>query len=262
MTFVQAYGDQLDRVLGSADRTVLFTTQRRKDAINEAQKWFVTQTECVTKTDTIALVDGTQEYELEAGLDDGDLLWLSKDGPRIAADPGSGGTIVYYAGRDFRRTSIAWLDRFEAGWRGQTAGQPYAWYERADGGSVFFGVVPAPDIPVGATWTLTIPYVVQPDTLSADADVPFSINANTLVRLVPWHDVLPLYAGYELEKLRKGLERSAILKSQAEARVVDYLDKRRVPGGKTVGVARSYRRDARRSRFYDDYDNPWGDPWK
>jgi hypothetical protein len=46
MTFLQLYGDYLDIELGSADRTALFTTARRKDAVNRAQLEFAKQTEC------------------------------------------------------------------------------------------------------------------------------------------------------------------------------------------------------------------------
>jgi hypothetical protein len=48
MDFVTLYGLELDRELGSADRTVLFTTARRKAAINAAQLEWVKRTECFT----------------------------------------------------------------------------------------------------------------------------------------------------------------------------------------------------------------------
>ena len=70
MDFLTLYGTELDRELGTTDRTQRFTTARRKEAINAAQLRFLKRTGCVTKQTTIALVDGTQEYDVEATVTD------------------------------------------------------------------------------------------------------------------------------------------------------------------------------------------------
>ena len=65
MTFLELYGTELDRELGTVDRTQRFTTARRQAAINAAQVEFVKRTECLTRSVSISLVDGTREYDLE-----------------------------------------------------------------------------------------------------------------------------------------------------------------------------------------------------
>ena len=260
MTFLELYGVELDGELGSADRTSLFTEVRRKAAINKAQTWFVTQTECLQRTASITLTDAVGEYDLEDEISDADFLWIAKQGPEIAADPGGGGEIVYYAGREFARTTVQELNLESSGWRGLDPGTPERWYERLDGGQHIFGLVPAPSIPVAATWTLNVPYVVKAAAMSADGDLPFTVSSNAKVSLIPWHDALVYYAASELEKLRKGTERSVFLRQQAEARVLDYLDKRRVPGGKRVRLARSYHRETMTAKISDW--GPYNDPWK
>lgn len=260
MTFLELYGDKLDRELGSADRTSLFTTVRRKAAINDAQEWFVTQTECLQRTEAIELTDADGEVDLEAEIADADFLWIAKQGPEIAADPGGGGEIVYYAGESFKRTTVQELNRENSGWRNLDPGAPEAWYERNEGGQHIFGIVPPPSIPGAATWTLSVPYVVKAAAMSADGDIPFTVSSNAKVSLIPWHDALVYYAASELEKLRKGLERSTFLRQQAESRILDYLDKRRVPGGKRIKLARNYHRETLRARISDW--GPYDDPWK
>lgn len=261
MTFADLYGDRLDRELGSSDRTALFTTARRKAAINEAQRWFITQTECLTLTAEIALVDALGEYDLEDEiLGDAFLQIATKRSPHIKAVPASGDP-VYLTGPDFTRRAVEWLDRYEPGWRGATAGTPAAWYERPEGGQRFIGLTPAPAIPAGAVWTLYVPYVVDAAAMVADGDLPFTVEGDAKRSLIPWHDALGYYAGSELEKLRKGLERSAYLMKLAEGRVLDFLDKQRVPGGKAVTVARDYRREARGRGGFSDY-GPYDDPRK
>ena len=65
MTFLQLYGVELDRELGSSS-TTLFSNTRRKAAINAAAQEWVKRTECLTRQATILLADGVQEYDLEA----------------------------------------------------------------------------------------------------------------------------------------------------------------------------------------------------
>lgn len=263
MTFEELYNDALSRELGSSDTLNLFTTARRKAAINLAQRWFIVQTECLVSTASIALDDEDGEYDLEAEIGSDRFIQLAtrQHRPRIECDPGGGGAIVYLEGRSFQRRSVPYLDQHLPGWR-SAIGTPDTWYETSEGGQRIFGMTPAPDIPSGATWTLKLPYVVLAADMSADADEPFTVSSNPKRSLIPWHDALAKYAAHELEKLRKGLERSAVLLQMAESRVLDYFDKQRVPGGAVVQVARSYRREARRGGPMTDYGNPWDDPWK
>lgn len=262
MTFLQLYGDGLDRELGSADRTGLFTTAKRKAALNEGQRWFVTQTECLIRTGSFSVSDGTSEYDLEAQISAGDFIKLaSKHSPEIWIAE-SGVDTVHYAGDQFPRMDIDLLNRDIPGWR-NSEGYPESWYVRAEGGQQMFGIYPTPDVQAGETWTAKVPYVAEPADMSADADLPFTVSSNAMLALEPWHDALLYYAASELEKLRKGTERSVFLFQRATARVQDYLDKRRVPGGKGIRMARRYRADAKRmgSGIHSDY-GPYDDPRK
>jgi hypothetical protein len=259
-TFVQLYSTRLDQELGSSD-TNLFTTVKRKAAINDAMRWFNTQTEALIRTGSFSVSDGTSEYDLEAQISAGDFIKLAtKYSPEVWIAV-SGQDTEHYAGDSFPRRDVEWLNRYELGWRNQE-GYPSSWYVRHEGGTVMFGIYPTPDVQSGETWTAKVPYVAEPTDMSADADIPFTVSGNALIALEPWHDALVYYAASELEKLRKGTDRSAYLLARAEGRVRDYLDKRRVPGGKPIRMARNYRADARRMGGnalgnYGPYDDPW-----
>lgn len=248
------YGDQLDKELGSNDTSLLFTTTKRKAEINRAQAWFVEQTECLTRETTIAIVDGTQEYDLEANISD--FLRISKQGVELKITPSSGDP-TYYAGRDFPRRDIAWLNANEPGWKNSDTGRPECWYLQEDGGLVVIGVVPVPDVLSGETWTLIVPYVARPSDMSADGDEPFTVSSNVKKTLSPWHDALVYYAASELEKLRKNVPRSLELLQYAQARVQDYKARRQPKGGQHVTFARPYRGEA--SGVRDRALSPWLD---
>jgi hypothetical protein len=254
MTFLQMYGDQLDKELGSSDTSLLFTTVKRKAEINRAQAWFVEQTECLTRETTIAIVDGTQEYDVEASITD--FLRISKQGVELKIVPSSGDPI-YYAGRDFPRRDIVWLNRHAPGWKNSDTGRPECWYLQDDGGTVVIGVVPVPDVLSGETWTLIVPYVARPSDMSADADEPFTVSSNAKKTLGPWHDALVYYAASELEKLRKNTPRSLELLQYAQARVQDYKARMQPKGGTHISFTRDYRREASLGR--DRALSPWLD---
>lgn len=258
--FSSLYGELLSKELGSEDTTQLFTTVRRKREINNAARWFVTQTECLIRTEIITLTDEDGEYDLEAEISDSDFGKVAKRGVTVKIVPASGST-RWLTGPDLPRRTVEWLDDYNPGWRTATASTPTGWYEYREGGTHMIGLTPAPNIPVGDTWTLHVPYVVKVADMTNDNDVPFTIGGNVLSELEPWHDALVYYAASELEKLRKNTEQVVFLKQMAEARVLDWLDKERPVGGKSVTLTRSYRRESRRA-MYSDYSNRWDDPWK
>src|SRR3990167_8386798 len=125
MTFLELYGVELDREVGS-DSTTLFTTVRRKAAINAAQLEFVERTECLTRQTTVALVDGTQEYDLEAITD---FLRISKQGVSIRITD-SDANVRYIEGDDLTVTSVERLNQEAPGWRAVDAGTPTHVYLR------------------------------------------------------------------------------------------------------------------------------------
>lgn len=245
-TFLDLYGNALDIELGSADRTSLFTTARRKAAINAAQQEFVKRTGCLTDDGEIPLVDETQEY------DPGDTLTnfgdLSPQGWSIRITPATG-SIRYLEGDDLRLTTIQRLDVEEPNWKAESAGTPRAIFFRRQGGALGVGLHPAPSITAGDTWDLLLKYVAIPADMVADTDAPFRLVANVLQvpSLKFWHRALPFYAAYELEKLRKDTERSLVALKMFDAQVEDYTFRMKPKPGQQVRMAVNYRSRSSRS---------------
>ncbi len=238
MTFDQLYGIELDRELGSADRTQLFTTVRRKAAINAAQLEWVKRTECLQKQTTVTLVTSTQEYDLESTITD--FGWIADQGPSIKIVSGS--TTRYIEGDDLALTSVGRLNIEEPGWRAVSAGTPTTYYTRRDGGTVNLGLHPKPSIPATETWTVLLPYVLVPADLSADADEPFTVSSNPIKSLRPWHRALVHFAAFDLEKLRKDTGREQAQLQLFEAEVNRFLELEKPASGGVIRMARVYRR--------------------
>jgi hypothetical protein len=252
MTFLELYGVKLDRELGSADRTLLFTTERRKAAVNDAQQEWVRLTESFTREATITLVDGTQEYDLEVTSD---YQWLCEQGLEVTIVDGSGNTRTL-AGDDLPRRTIAWLNRYDPSWRSAAAATPIAHYIREADGTVLVGLYPAPSIAAGETWTLRVPYVARPADLSADADVPFSIAGNPKAALYAWHQALVHYAAGLLERLRKDRVASDAQMQTFVAFVTDYLQRHRARAPQHVTFQRNYHEKGRSAFGGILYTNP------
>lgn len=238
MTFLELYGLELDRELGSADRAVLFTLPRRKAGVNAAQLEWVKRTECLRKETTVPLVDGTQEYDLEATISD--FAWIAKQGVSIKIV--SGTTTRYIEGDDLRVTSIERLNVEEPGWRAVAAGTPTTVYTVRNGGAVNLGFHPKPAITAGDTWTALLPYVLVAADLTADGDVPFTVAANPIQSLRPWHRGLVHFAAFDLEKFRKDVGRQQSQLQLFEAEVERFLTVEKPKGGQRVRMARQYRR--------------------
>lgn len=238
MTFLQLYGDELDRELGSADRSQLFTLARRKAAINAGQLEWVKRTECFQKQTTVAIADGTQEYDLEATI--ADFGWIAKQGVSIKIV--SGAHTRYIEGDDLVVTSINRLNIEEPGWRAVAASTPTKVYIRRDGGAVNLGFHPAPDITGTDVWTAIVPYVLIPADMSADADVPFTLSSNPLQSMRPWHRALAHYGAYDLEKFRKDQARAGAQLQLFELEVAKFTGTEKPKNGSHVRFARVYRR--------------------
>lgn len=244
-TFSTLYGSRLDIALASADVTKLFTTARRKAAINDGQREFAKLTECLQRQGSIAIVTGTAEYDLETSLTD--FTWIAKQGVEIKILQADG-SYRYIAGDDLPIRTIEYLNRTEPGWRSASAGTPLCQYQRDDGGASYLGFYPAPSVGTSETWTITVPYVALPSDMSSDNDVPFTVSSNAKVRLWPWHQALVHYAASQLEQLRKELQRAELQSKLFAGVVADYLQKQRPKGGQQVTYTREYRLEARGSR--------------
>lgn len=64
--FSSLYGNRLDEELGTDDSTVLFTTARRKRAINRGADEFSKLTQCLVRRATFTVTGGTAEYDLNS----------------------------------------------------------------------------------------------------------------------------------------------------------------------------------------------------
>lgn len=245
--FSDLYGTDLDTELGSADRTVLFTTTLRKRYVNEGVRRFNDETGCYVKRDTIALVDETGEYDLQTETTD--FQRLTKEQPVLRITPTSGDPIDL-TGEDFQPTTEAELDATDPDWRSQT-GTPRKWYLRKATGAHYIGLFPAPDIPSGETWTVLLPYVAAPPTLSADGDVPWSDRDD----LVPYHRGPLYYAAAQLEKLRKNWDGVARQMQAFAAVVALYRADQQPAFGARIRLATDYRRIG--TRFRGGIRNPF-----
>ena len=151
MTFLELYGNELDKALGSADRTQLFTTAKRKSEINAAQLWFITETECCQKRGEITMVDEQAEYDLLTELADESFLgWTATDVEVWAENTNvSPSVTTYYAGPDLPQYTENLLNQVDPGWRSSTPSNPLAWYERNNAGQMLVGIYPPPKIESG-----------------------------------------------------------------------------------------------------------------
>lgn len=236
MTFLQLYGTELDRELASSS-TQLFTTTRRKAAVNWAQLEFVKETECLKRNTTISLVNGTQEYDIEATVTD--FAWIAKAG--ISIQITSGSNVRYLQGDDLHQTSVERLNFERPNWRAEAAGTPDSYYIDVDGGSINLGLVPKPAITGSDTWVVLLPYVVVPTDMSGDTDEPFSVSGNPIKALRMFHRALVHGAAYDLEKFRKDTQRSATQLQLFAQEVERYKAAMKPKGGQHVRMAVNYR---------------------
>ena len=248
-TFVQLYGVLLDREVGSTD-TALFTTQRRKDAVNEAQREFVRITHCLTRDVTITPLADTASGPLETDVEfigAEDFLALAPQG--VVLKKVSGSTTTYYTGDDLPRRDVVWLDRFSPGWRTATPGTPTAHYIREDGGAVYLGFTPAIDVIGADVWSAIVPYVCLPTDMSGNNDEPFTVATNAKRILRPWHQALVHFAAARMEELRKNYAAVDRQMKLFNGYAQDYLQKQRRPGGTHVIMARDYLGDTSNARI-------------
>lgn len=256
MTFADLYGQELDKVLGSASLE-LFTLAKRKYELNRAMEWFITETECCQKRGSFALVDAQAEYNLLDEIGDSFLGWTPTDVEVWAVNTNvSPNVTTYYAGDDFPQTTENQLNQFDPGWRSTTPSTPMSWYARNSAGQFILGLNPAVDILSGWTWTAKVPYTTKATEMVAAGDFPFTVSGDTYTNLTPWQDALALKAGSELELLRKGVERSQFLLQKAQARVIDFRDKTRVPQSRSAQFQTNYWRRGYNGDNYQGYR--WG----
>lgn len=246
-TFGALYQDALDVELGTNDSAVLFTTARRKHAINDGMRQFADLTECLVRASTVTVSTATQEYNLLSTtvLSGGDFARVASEGPRYEVYDSNGSLSQMLAGDDFPQRAIPELDADASGWRSTTAGTPTGWYLRPSGGQLLFGLTCRPDLSSGETAQLVIPYVPQPSSLTASTETPFTVGGATRTDLAPFHQALTHYAAHDLEKLRKDPQASATQLQKFLGYVQRYLQTMRPKGGRQVRMVNYFTRARR-----------------
>ena len=63
-TFEYLYSGALDLELNSGDSNTLYTTARRKQAINDGMRQFADLTECLTRQSSLTISCNTSEYQM------------------------------------------------------------------------------------------------------------------------------------------------------------------------------------------------------
>lgn len=253
--FSELYGDRLTIELGTDDSTRLFTTARRKTAINDGVKQFVDITECLVTQSTIASSHGVGEYNLLSTNMVGGSFWrLAKQRPEyqlVSSGASSAATVTYISGDIFQRRDPEWLNQYEPGWRQSTAGTPRYYYERLDGGRRYFGLYPPPEIASSESGKVVLSFVNKPETMTADGDRAFTVNGRVRTDLDLYAQAAVHWGAHWLEKLRMNTEASQTQLQIFLGYCEKYLQSKRPKGGTTLKQARSYFAESRSQRGVD-----------
>jgi hypothetical protein len=245
MTFADLYGEALNHELGSADTTQLFTTVRRKYAINRAHKEFARLGKVSLARDlVIPLISGVvNTYNLDTASANRFVAFgrapLRLVVTTIATGKGHNETLTL--------RSSAYMDEAQAGWRSATnLGHPdTVVYEPIDGINYLF-VIPFPVIPATETWGLNVPYAANAADMVGDTDLPFDGRPDT----EPFHWALAHFAAAQLERLRKDPDAEKNQIAKFGAYIEDWNAKSiRPPGAhKRVLMQRDYIGESSRVR--------------
>lgn len=244
--FSSLWSARLDEELGTDDSTILFTTTRRKAAVNKGMEEFAELTECFTRRSTVTITGGTGEYNLNSTsvIAAGDFLRMTKQQVEFHyIDASSNETVL--AGDDLRRRDLDWANRYEVGWQtssvaSSVAQMPAFYYERVDGGARYLGLSPIPSTGSSASAFAVVPYVARPTPMSSNTDEPFQVAGVARTDLRPYHQALVHFAAHQLEKLRRDDQASDRQLQRFLGYVTRYLQNSRVKGGLVVTMAKNY----------------------
>lgn len=245
--FSSLYGSRLDRELGTDDAAVLFTTARRKAAINEGVEQFADLTECLLRRSTLTITGGTAEYDLNSTtvIPDGDFVRWGKEQIAVRYTDAAG-QVQIATGDDLQHRDIPWLNRFVPAWQDSTVssatGQqmPTYTYERMDGGARYLGFTPTPSTGSSASMVAVLPYIARPTPMTSDTSEPFTVGGAVRGDLRIFHQALVHYAAAQLEKLRRDDQASAAQTQAFMGYVERFAALMRKRGGETISVARRY----------------------
>jgi hypothetical protein len=245
MTFAELYGEALHHELGSEDVTELFTTVRRKAAINRACVEFARLTQCFVADVVQPVTLAVAAYDLDTLTTDLFVNFLARP-LRLQRTTVATGSI---SETRLTRRDVPWLDRERDGWRNSPqTGVPDVWAFVADGGTNQVVLSPRPAVPADETWALIVPLVLNPPVMGNDNDVPFTWLGTPQMALEPYHWALAHYAASQLERLRKDPQALESQLAMFGAYVQDWKATRRPRGGDVRALqARDYLRRTRTS---------------
>jgi hypothetical protein len=240
--------ERLSRELNDVS-TVLYTSARREQAINDAIEDFADQTECWQRTATISLSCSVTEYAL---LSSGTLTG-STDFVRFSAQgveylhTSSGGQVTQLAGDDFPERAIQFQNRVSPGWRGSTTPVlcPSAWYRRSSGGDLLIGLYEPPKVGSSETAILSVPYIAKPEEITSTSAEPFTLGASVRTDLRVYHRAFPHYAAAMLLPLIGDTQGAAQQLAHYQVYVERYKADKRPKGGQYVTFGTNYLRRAR-----------------
>lgn len=244
--FSSLYGSYLDEELGRDDNSVLFTTAKRKRAINRGIQEFVQLTECLTRRVQIPITAGVSEYDLNSTttIAAGDFSGFAKDGVEYHVTDTSG-NVTILARDDLPRRDVDWLNQYEPGWRLSTVASsvsqlPRYWYVRNDGPAQFLGLTPQIGLSSNSTASVWVSYVVNPPFLTSDTSEPFTVNSSVRTDLRSYHQAVVHFAAHQMFKLVQDDQSSDRQLQKFLGYVQRFLQAQRIKGGRQIRQARSY----------------------
>lgn len=250
MVFERLYKDELSIALNNSDTSVLYTSTRRRQAINDAVEEFADLTECYVRQSTVTCSCNTAEYMLLSSTGGStDFVRIAKQGAEYHhISSGSSGRTKTVSGDQFPRRDIEWLNRHDPNWRESTTpvALPQAYYLRPDGGNLYIGLTERPDIGSSEVGKLLIPYVARPAPMTSTGEEPFTHNSSVRTDLRVYHKALPQYAAYKLLSLVGDAQEADKRLQTFLGYVARYAQAQRPKGGTHITVGRSYFRESRR----------------
>lgn len=179
-----------------ADTSVV-TNSQLDDLLNDGALDIARRTECLKNYAEDTLVDGTTEYDKPS------------DAIRI--------TSVYTGGtgswEKMPQVTMDFLAHNVNDTHLNDTGTTYGWYERRDKVAIYR----TPTASEAGTDYLRMYYIEKPDTLSADADIPF----NSLNHLYPYHELIYMYATYKVKQALGKWEQAKIIESDYLGRTIE-----------------------------------------
>jgi hypothetical protein len=242
--FNELYGPALDHELGSYDTTQLFTTLRRKNAINRAHKEFARLAKIsLSREVIIPVTTGTAQYDLDAASVQR-FVMFGRAPLRLRHNTVATGARTV---ESLIVRSTAYLDEVAPGWRDTTSsGAPQYIAHDPLNGVNYLRFSPTPSIPASETWELVVPIQANAADMTNDTDVPFDGRPD----VEPYHWALAHFAAGILERLRKDPEAEQVQVQKFGAYLEDWNAKSTRPPGahKRVFMQRDYLGEVSRAR--------------